>query len=455
MSSENHKTSIKDNGLFRFAIYFLATTVAVLSSFGSASLGFFFARQAGLDMAMSFLSIYVASAIIGAIIFATYVSIFVIGFWDKATYFLNPEDNQEDNAENVPEDTEELSVVKKLLLVTAVILGFIGILSLAGGAYLGVMTIGQSLNALNIFFPWAIITATGMFLSMSGLFIPILITNTKAMLSSTQSNRDNDAEQIRKNAQKSTQQKEAEQSRSLWAKLIKWSHLVMAIGATVGFAAFKVYSTVHLVQLLGVTSQIGIIASAAVSFATILFMTGITSGVIIWDEGKKLSKEYQEHGYLEKAKTPAWLYYLGWTLTGLSAILNGAASYMGIATISGFACGLFPAAAFIIAPAFTITGIAVAICRAVEYWRVYGNVIENNYRVKTTIIDTKAPSNIKPFDWAKPEPKPARDNLFTGSYSKPFSNHWGRTKRAGYVKLAALSAKKMGQKASREVFGFK
>lgn len=444
MSEENHRTSIKDNKLFRFAIYSIATIVAILSSFGSASLGFFFARQAGLDMAMSLLSIYVVSAIIGAIIFATYISIFVIGFWDKASYFL---DKKNESAEESPDEKEKLSLAKKLIIALATIIGFVGILSLAGGAYLGVMTIGQSLNALNIFFPWAIVTATGMFLSMSGLFIPILIENVTAMLSPSK----NKPKQQQK---KSQQQKQKEEERSLWAKLIKWSHLVMAVGATVGFAAFKVYSTVHLVQLLGVTSQIGIIASAAISFATILFMTAMTSGIIIWGEGKKLSKEYQEHGYREKIKTPAALYYLGWTLTGLSAVLNGAASFMGIVTISTFLCGLFPAAAFIISPAFMITGTIVAICRAVEYWRVYGNVIENNYRVKTTIPEEKTSDNKKPFDWQhKSKAASTKSKILSGDFSKPFSNHWGRTKRAGYFKLASISAKNVGKAASRNIFG--
>lgn len=281
------------------------------------------------------------------------------------------------------EEKEKSTALQLIAKITVGVFGILAILFLAGGAYLGVYTVGISTGLTDAFFPLAIMSAVCMFASMTYYFWPDMMNNAKKMASPRKP--------------KTAEQLANKHHFTVKANLVKWAYRLIAIGASIGFAAFKLYSTIHVVKLFGITSPMTIIITGGVAFASMLIMTGITSGVRIWKVGNQLAckidnikcKNITAPENTQKQKNPV-RYAVSASITFMAAAFNAIASYMGMSTLSGFFCALMPTYALIIGPVFIGLGAFVALTRFVDFWEYYGPAIMVNLKgiVFTPVTET-------------------------------------------------------------------
>ncbi|MCB1827666.1 MAG: hypothetical protein KDH94_04495, partial [Coxiellaceae bacterium] len=228
-----------------------------------------------------------------------------------------------------------------------------------------------------------------------------------------------------------------------YAKLTRWGYRLMAIGASIGFGAFKLYSTVHVIKMIGITGTLPISIIGAIAFVSMTIMTGVSSGVRIWDSGEERATAIEKGEIYDFApaadhnmrivvvkETHPGRYFLANGLTEMSAIFNAIASYMGMSTLSGAICSLFPPITVVVAPLFVGLGIAVAACRYVDFREFYGPKMrqlmgaeqyETKQLIQLPIKQAQESSWLQQLEFTnQPTKKVSNDFLLESSYLKLF-----------------------------------
>lgn len=406
------------------------SAITVLAVMGIASLAFFFVKEFCLTYGLGMMLTYIGSAIVSSIIFATYITLFTVTtFKDLKNLFLSEKTEQKENEMSVK--WEDITVKQKVAQVLSVANGIIAIIFLGGGAYLGMMTVGEAIGATALFFPWAIISSACLFFAMFWYFRGDLVKNATRLSQDTPPPQPQPA-----NAPA------AKNELTSWSAILtRWGYRMMAAGASIGFGTFKLYSTIHVVRMIGITADLPVAIISGIALFSMTVMTATTSGVRIWDVGEKKAADIENGVTYEQTpiakpgmkvvvvkESNALRYFAARGFTELSAIFNAVASYMGMSTLSGAICTLFPAAAVVITPLFVVLGIAVAACRYMDFVKYYGPRMNEHFdaehysKTKTIHVPIAKPKKPeKAFNPFAKKPEPKDDFMFREQYADLFA----------------------------------
>lgn len=400
------------NAIIRGLFLTGATLLTLFTVIGTAGLAFFFVKQFGIDYALPSSFIIPASFFVSSLIFSAYFSVFVLGMWKKTVNDCDESHPLEDtlhfkdlstelkvseelnltarleqayrrifNRKKRQEELGKTTIKQKIAQFLTGVFGITAVGFLAGGAYLGVMTVGITLSMTSVFFPLALASAFCMFCSMTMYFWDDMMTNARKM-SAPQADR----EKMWQDKLKQLPEDFDLENMGTWARFSLIAYRIMSVGASVGFAAFKVYSSIHLAKMLGVTSPVAIAITGAVALVSMTIMTGMTSGVRIWDSGlehaaKRDGHKIKNHLHPEHTTehTNPFRYYASRVITFFAAAFNAIASFMGMDTLNAFVLGFIPTSIASIAfPALTVLAGFVALCRYIDFDEYYGPHIAIN-----------------------------------------------------------------------------